>query len=550
MLKLHKYNETNFDGGCIAYLDKAVEVKHEKIINDLESIYFEYPCTDEKAALIKENMIVSHEGKGYVILKVIRTTDGKDMLSISASDLFSTYGRAKHIQNIPDMIGVKPSVIFKTIIEDTRFTAFTEAELNKRGMTWLDSDGYDGNTYLIDFFSTDKTNVWDATKTLIDNCGKGEIYRENFKAAVVKRIGKDNGVRLTLEKNMDGLTITKDMESVITRLYPYGSDDMHIGSVNGGVQYIDSGNIDIYGIREGYKDYSDYTDPAKIKAHAEWEFDADNEDRIDVPKVTITGGYIDLDKLPDFGDGEKIDIGDTVHIYDNDRNVYHQRVVSLTRYPFEPKQPTIEIGHIETNAFSVMWNLMQQSKKYKKSQTTNSSIASRSLSGVVNTYRNNVQSDNGMLKIVNDLLTISDGSNIRIRMGNYGGEFVFIIYDKEKNEAVYLNEDGKAVYAGTIETMQDCIIQGALRVGKAGNNTKGIEFYGDTYQKNEQSECYGKLLPGMDANDDKIKGIALIGNMWVSKNLYVGGKQVLTEDDLSTIKTRLERVENMLDSMS
>lgn len=48
------------------------------------------------------------------------------------------------------MIGVKPSKVFKKILEGSRFEMFTEADLQERGMTWVDSDGY-----LIDFFSVD-----------------------------------------------------------------------------------------------------------------------------------------------------------------------------------------------------------------------------------------------------------------------------------------------------------------------------------------------------------------------------------------------------------
>ncbi|MCC8160128.1 MAG: phage tail protein [Oscillospiraceae bacterium] len=537
MLRLHEQDAQSFDGGCVAYLGEASEVYIEKTINDIECLYFQFPYTNVKADIIKENMIISHDGQGYVILKRTRETDGKDILRITAADIFSTYGNRKHIQNIPDMIGTPPSEVFEQIIEDTDFEAFTEDELNELGMTWVDSDGY-----LIDFFSTDKISVWEAVKSLIENCGMGEIYRDNYKAAIVKRIGKDNGVRLTLEKNLDGLTVQTDMENVITRLYPYGSDDMHIGSVNDDVQYIDSPNVDKYGILEGYKDYSDYTDPDKIKAHAEWEFDEDNEDRIDVPQITISGNLIDLSRLSEYGDIEKVSIGDTVHVYDNDHNVYHQRIIKMKYYPYEPKETEVEIGHMEQNFFSILYNLCHQSKVSKKSYTTGYQISARKLAGVLNTGRNNVQSDNELLKIADDLLTISDGDNIRIRLGNYNGEFVFIIYDKSKNEAVYLNEDGEAVFAGTIETMNDCIIQGMLRVGMAGNNTKGIEFYGDAYS--DGAECYAKILPYV-ANNEDFRGINIEGG-----SLCVGGDLVATASEIKELTAQIEKLQKEIDALS
>ena len=227
MLKLHERGATEFNAGRVADLDLAEEVSIERQINDIYSIYFKYPANDMKAPLIENDMLISYKGEGYVIRKISRVTDGTDMLQITAADLFSCYGRSKHIQNIPDMIGKPPSDVFEYVIRDTPFTAFTEAELNARGMTWFDSDGYK-----IDFFSTDKTNVWDATQTIIENAGRGEVYRENFKVAIVKQLGRDNGVRITLEKNAQNLTIMRDTDNLITRLYPYGADDMHIGSLS------------------------------------------------------------------------------------------------------------------------------------------------------------------------------------------------------------------------------------------------------------------------------------------------------------------------------
>lgn len=539
MLRLHDQNETIFDKGCVAYLGNAVEVRVQKKINDIECVYFDYPYLDEKAAMIEENMIVSCEGQGYVILKNTRKTDGKDMKTVTAADLFSTYGKAKFIENIPDMIGKKPSVIFRKILEGSQFTAFTEAELAEQGMTWVDSDGY-----LIDFFSVDKTNVWEATKTLIENCGKGEIYRDNFKVAIVKRIGQDNGVRLTLEKNLDGLEIMHDFENVITRLYPYGAEDAHIGSVNGGKHYIDSPNIEKYGVREGYKDYSDYTDPKKIKAHAEWEFDPENEDRIDVPKIKITGGFIELFKLPEVGDIEKVDIGDTVRVYDNDHNMYKQRIVSYTTYPYEPKAPTIEIGHMETNFFSIIYNLCQKRRELNRVQTTNKGITTRQMQGIVNTDRNGVHSDNEQLVLDGDLLTIKDDTRTRIQIGNLNGEFVFIIYDKLGGEAIMLNEHGEAIFKGSIETKQNCYVSGELGIGYASDSlSKGLSFYGDALAQEKQ--LYAKILPYVTSkNSDVYYGINVTDG-----GLYEDGKKVLTENDYGALISMIDNLKRRIDNL-
>lgn len=218
----------------------------------------------------------------------------------------------------------------------------TEAELTAKGMKWVADD-----KLLIDFFSTDKTNLWDVIKTIIENLGRGEIYHETgidssnnvvCNIAIVERIGTDNGVRLRLEKNMRSISIERNVSDMITRLWAFGSDDLTVSSVNGGKAYIDSPNIEKYGVQEGYKDYSDYTSAEKLLRNAKWEFDEDNEDRIDAPQLTISGKLIDLSKLAEYGAAEKLEIGDTVHVFDIDGTEYVQRVIEYQAYPLEPKE--------------------------------------------------------------------------------------------------------------------------------------------------------------------------------------------------------------------
>ena len=228
------------------------------------------------------------------------------------------------------------------------FHIMTNAELTEKGMKWVADD-----ELLIDFFSTDKTNLWDVIKTIIENLGRGEIFHETTidsnnnivcNIAIVERIGKDNGVRLRLEKNMQSISIERNVSDMITRLWAFGSDDLTVSSVNGGKAYIDSPNIEKYGVQEGYKDYSDYTSAEKLYRNAKWEFDEDNEDRIDVPQLTISGKLIDLSKLAEYGEAEKLEIGDTVHVFDIDGTEYVQRVLSIRHIRWSRKRAIYQSG--------------------------------------------------------------------------------------------------------------------------------------------------------------------------------------------------------------
>ena len=558
-MRLHDRYTDSFETGEV--LNCAYNVKETRILNDTGSIEFDYPY-DEKARLISQNMLVSVNGHIYEISRTTRNMNGADSLHVYGTPHFVYEAQKAFIPTIGDHIGKSSRYVLKQAIdiiskfkksvgEKCIFHIMTNAELSEKGMKWVADD-----ELLIDFFSTDKTNLWDVIKTIIENLGRGEIFHETTidsnnnivcNIAIVERIGTDNGVRLRLEKNMQSISIERNVSDMITRLWAFGSDDLTVSSVNGGKAYIDSPNIEKYGVQEGYKDYSDYTSADKLYRNAKWEFDEDNEDRIDVPQLTISGKLIDLSKLAEYGEAEKLEIGDTVHVFDIDGTEYVQRVIEYQAYPLEPKESNISIGHIRRDFFIGLWQTEQATKEHAKWQTANNSVNIRKVQGTVNTDRNKVQSDNKLLKIVGDLLTIKDTNNrVRVRLGNYNGEFVFIIYDKNKKQAIYLNEDGEGVFAGSIQTMKDCLIQGMLRVGMAGNNTKGIEFYGDSYQPDKDgnySTPYARLVPYV-ANNEDYKGINVEGG-----ELCVDESPVATTKDINNLSKQIEALTEKVNNL-
>lgn len=542
--KLHEWNETDFTGGCLAYLNKAYEVAVFEGLQETHTVSFKYPMKDEKAELIKENRIVSVEGQAYRITFVKRDYSGSRIMTVKANRIFYDDALHHHLPTIGNdtdvtksTIGVDPYDVIKLAIADTKFELIPDSELKEMGMTRIGADGVK-----IDFYPTDKINTYDVIQNVIEAYGRGEIYYDNYRFAVVERIGKDNGVRMSIKKNMTSLSVERNTQELTTRLYMYGKDDLTISSVNGGKPYIDSKEgIEKYGIREAYRDYSDYDDPEKLKAFGEWDLKGEGNDfRLDRPQLTITGDVVDLSKLAEYGDFYKISLGDTVHVFED--NIEHkQRIVSMTYYPYSAKQPSVTIGQPTlANAYYHAWYMGKLIKTIQKNSGRANKLKTSYFHGTVNSTQNPVRSDNKQLLLDGDLLSIKDSKRIRIRIGNYNGEFVFIIYDVKGNKAVYLNEDGEAVFSGTIETMQDCIIQGMLRVGMAGNNTKGIEFYGDTYSS--QSECYAKMLPYVDVGGE-LKGINIEGGLWLN------GYYVANENQIGDLRKRIALLEGKINEL-
>ena len=467
-MRLHDRYTDSFETGEV--LNNAYNVKETRILNDTGSIEFDYPY-DEKARLISQNMLVSVNGHIYEISRTTRNMSGTDVLHVYGTPHFVYEAQKAFIPTIGDHIGKSSRVVLqaavdiiskfkKSVGENCIFHIMTNAELSEKGMKWVADD-----ELLIDFFSTDKTNLWDVIKTIIENLGRGEIFHETTidsnnnivcNIAIVERIGTDNGVRLRLEKNMQSISIERNVSDMITRLWAFGSDDLTVSSVNGGKAYIDSPNIEKYGVQEGYKEYSDYTSATKLYRNAKWEFDEDNEDRIDVPQLTISGKLIDLSKLAEYGAAEKLEIGDTVHVFDIDGTEYVQRVIEYQAYPLEPKESNISIGHIRRDFFIGIWQTEQATKKHSKWQTANNSVNIRKVQGTVNTDRNEVQSDNKLLKIVGDLLYIEDDKGRRrINLGNMDGKFVFELFNQLKKKTIKMDEDGNVTITGIFATGTD-----------------------------------------------------------------------------------------------
>lgn len=467
-MRLHDRYTDSFETGEV--LNNAYNIKETRILNDTGSIEFDYPY-DEKARLISQNMLVSVNGHIYEISRTTRNMNGADSLHVYGTPHFVYEAQKAFIPTIGDHIGETSRAVLQAavkIISDFKeevkekciFHIMTNAELTEKGMKWVADD-----ELLIDFFSTDKTNLWDVIKTIIENLGRGEIFHETTidsnnnivcNIAIVERIGTDNGVRLRLEKNMQSISIERNVSDMITRLWAFGSDDLTVSSVNGGKAYIDSPNIEKYGVQEGYKDYSDYTSADKLYRNAKWEFDEDNEDRIDVPQLTISGKLIDLSKLSEYGDTEKLEIGDTVHVFDIDGTEYVQRVIEYQAYPLEPKESNISIGHIRRDFFIGLWQTEQATKKHAKWRTANNSVNIRKVQGTVNTDRNEVQSDNKLLKIVGDLLYIEDDKGRRrINLGNMDGAFVFQIFNQLSEKTIEMDDDGNVTITGVFATGTD-----------------------------------------------------------------------------------------------
>ena len=559
--KLHEWNETDFTGGCLAYLNEAYDVAVFEGLRETHTVSFKYLMEDEKAELIKENRIVSVEGQAYRITTVKRDYSGSRIMTVKANRIFYDDALHHHLPTIGNdtdvtksTIGVDPYDVIKLAIADTKFELIPDSELKEMGMTRIGADGVK-----IDFYPTDKINTYDVIQNVIEAYGRGEIYYDNYRFAVVERIGKDNGVRMSIKKNMTSLSVERNTQELTTRLYMYGKDDLTISSVNGGKPYIDSKEgIEKYGIREAYRDYSDYDDPEKLKAFGEWDLKGEgNEFRLDRPQLTITGDVVDLSKLAEYGDFYKISLGDTVHVFED--NIEHkQRIVSMTYYPYSAKQPSVTIGQPTlANPYYHAWYMGKLLKTVQKNSGRANKLKTSYFHGTLNSTQNPVRSDNKQLLLDGDLLIIKDSQRDRIHIGNdevdNKKQFVFLLYDVDGNPVIFFDEKGNGIFSGTIRgakiesdtdinVNKDASVGQYLRVGYISSyvNDEGKTIY-------KWSDESGILLSGYTSikttNGGNNLAIGAMSSIELNASKVMqNGNRLLNTDDLNDITEEIRQL--------
>ena len=460
MLRLFEFDDISASA-CIAVLNGASQVKITREINGVYDLNFSVPV-DEKAELLRVNRLVMCKGQLFRIMRLSRSSEGKTLINAECSHVYNADAKAAHLQNVPDFIGKQPYEVLAYAFDKTPFTLLGDDELEKLDLKRVDCDGF-----LIDFFSMDKTTPYEVMETVIENCGKGEVYIDNYNIALVERIGGDTKIRLELSRNLQSLEVERDMSELVTRLYPYGYEDLHIGTVNGSVQYIDSPNTAVYGVREGFKDYSDYKLPADVLNRALWEFDPENEERIDVPSISISGKLIDLSKLAEYGDIMKINLGDRVTVIDGDTKI-SERVIRLESYPYEPLMGEIGIGRVKRDLFFYLNQMGKLNRRYSRVSTTGGKVNAKAILGVVSADGVNVKDSEGSVSVLTDMITMSDADGERFRCGVSGGQFEFYVSDIN-GAAVYIS-DGKMKIRGDVTAE-------SLKVGGVSVSAEGGSLY-------------------------------------------------------------------------
>ena len=598
MIRIYSCNETDFSSNGLAILDEAKDVCITHELNGSYNLQFEYPIDSAKWEFIANNRICRVGNECFRIRSI-------DNNKIYALALYMD-AQFKHIQYIGDMLGKTPRYIMTQLFKNTNIHIMTDAEVKSLGMEWVNT--------ATDFFEASKITPIVGVSTLSETLEKQstmcELYVDNYNLALVKQIGKDNGNELTLRFNAKSAESSRDASTLITRLYPYGQDDLDISTVNNGKQYIDSPMVEKIGVYEGFSNFDECEEPDELLKLAKWQFSEDNLERIDIPKYTMTVGYVDVCEAYKYHNLNRPSIGDRVKIFDKSMNTKTlQRIITTKIYPFEPRKSTIEVGHpqvtidsffkdiattniiqkiqrngkkeIKTSYLEMMRenvkvsiNEALQNENIAKYQTgalfespdgqsavaiikgqlaiagqktdgewdwttiinDNEIIVSEVFTGALYTNLCTIMSANGKLTIENSLITMQDENNIvRFECGYKNGKYVFCLYDATGEQNVYINDNGEAVFAGSINTKKDTTVGSRLNLQTTKNAGEPQEPAINFINSN------GVIVARLACSDEGIVRLVPIGNNSVFK---IAEYKIATERDIKNLQDQINQIKN------
>jgi hypothetical protein len=547
-IRIYPHNEKTFKSGGLGAIQNARDVcVSRNISGDCELTFTLHP-SDEKMPLLSPENICDIQGQRYRI----KTIDD-DKITATAIYQDAAY---KHIVRIADMIGKSPYTIMCKIFEGTPVRVMTVGEVAALGMEWV--------TDLTDFFEVSKVTPLGAMKNLTDTLEKYrhhcELYIDNYNIALVKQIGIDRGARLDTAYNAKEMKVKRDTSELITRLYPYGKEDMPIGKVNNSKNYIESENITTWE-REGYEEFSEIDNPTELKTAAQWLFSADNPDRVDIPKYSVTVSYAQRKD-------KEIRLGDIVTVIDRQYNITSkQRATEVKIYPFEPNKNEVTVGSPPKSIAETFKGMASTSLKYqstvnergevKPSWLENlkggySTLVNKAISGnekeqrktVIHDYGDiwvNPNNPNQALALVGGVIAMANGKNsngdwVWSAFGDWSGFTADKLTTGTLNTSNVLirSNDGKTTLSGNLMTMKDNGGNIRLKMGLDGgvyvfnlynaqeDKTVSLNSYGgltlkgslDTTQAVE-GEC------GYEIDGDSILGSKYSGGKWVRHGLRV-----------------------------
>lgn len=348
---LYEEGTTNFTRNGLGYINDVLSAKVVDELNGEYSLTFEYPTLGVMSDELLEGRIVKcnvSDGtqQCFIIKNIVKTYD---KMTITCSHLFYLLLDDLAEDIYPQNLSPKPFLDWILTRANYQLPFQTTSDVS------IQRTGRYVRRNLVDVILGEEKN------SMVNLFGI-EIKRNNFNIALNSRIGADRGEKLIYGKNITGINITTDANSVYTRIMPVGYDGLLLPE-----KYIDADNIEDYpypkiGIFE-FSDirydpddetaYHDINDAYEALRNAVEEL---YDNGVNLPKVNIKIDWLELSKTEEYKQYstlERVELGDTIHAEIFGLN-YTTRVIKTTYNPLNDRVEQFEIGTFQPSIATQM----------------------------------------------------------------------------------------------------------------------------------------------------------------------------------------------------
>lgn len=397
-LKVYDTYENNFDHNGLGVLFDAVEPKVSINIDGTRTLEFQLNFKSPSWRLIRQGNIVKVDDQLYRIANYTRKNGGDEISQVTCFHVFGDSAFFTLNEFPKDVEEVKIDTVRNLLVEafeGSRFNIMSEPDVASRGMIWVPD--------LIEFEVADKTTAGEVLSQVFTKIEKGELYVDNWSIAVVQRLGRNKGVRLSETVNTESIEEDSDYSELYNILTVSGKDGLPLPDTYPSSVLRSEQSISIYGERMGYLDFDQIEDKVELLAMAEYAISPTNADRIDMPKSSIKVSYIDLAKL--YKEYPSLGVGDTVFVPSEltVEPIIEARITQIDYYPLSPENSSITVGNPPRTLTDMLGSAVRAGESFHKVTDERGRIKMSWLDGIKQTYRQYIGSLMKELQIVEHL---------------------------------------------------------------------------------------------------------------------------------------------------
>lgn len=294
--------------------------------------------TDPKADLLVEDGELRWSGRRFYIDRIVTARDdnGAELVTVEAPALWGRLADDKRVGTL-ELAAVTVDTGLATILDGTGWVPEVDAAVD--GVTLYNLAANDATVL-------DLVRKW----ARITRC---EVVFDTLRRVVrfVITAGADRGLGFRYRRNL--LSVERDSaRPPVTRLWPFGKDDVTITSANAGVPYLDDftfytdQGITLDAARARFMREEVWRDSTFVTAEDLLRGAQARLERGAQPEVNYRTRVVDLAELTGLAD-DRFELGDTVRVADAPLGInIRTRVVRIVRRPLDPAAAEVELSYL------------------------------------------------------------------------------------------------------------------------------------------------------------------------------------------------------------